>query len=202
MTAADGTDEFPDGPGIGDGAGDELTDAALRRVVDEGRASDAAAERSRQRWLQQQAIESARLSGVLSQAAEWGSEVTLRVDGGTEVAGEVHGLGTDVVVLRGRGGRRTYVAAAAVRSVRVGRLLRSDVAADDRAGADILLSELLADAVEERPRVSVSTLGDPNPVVGDLVAVGADVLTLQQGAGVAYVPVAAVAALSFLDGAA
>lgn len=178
----------------------EFDEAGARRLLDEGSAADAAAERSQQRWLHQQAVESARLSGVLSQVAEWGGEVALRMDGGTEVSGEVHGLGTDVVVLRGRGGRRTYVAVAAVRSVRVGRILRSDAATDDRGGSDVLLVELLADAVEDRPRVSVATMGDPAPVVGELVAVGTDVLTLLQGSGVAYVPVAAVATLSFLDG--
>ncbi len=185
---------------MGDSDGQEFDEAGARRLLDEERAADAAIERSRQRWLQQQAVESARLSGVLSQASEWGGEVALRVDGGTEVSGEVHGLGTDVVVLRGRGGRRTYVAIAAVRSVRVGRALRSDVAADDRGGSDVLLAELLLDAVEDRPRVAVATYGDPAPVIGELAAVGADVLTIDQGSTFAYVPVAAVATVSLLDG--
>jgi len=172
-------------------------------LLDDARADDVAAGRSRARWLARQAEESATFVGVLLDLAEHGYGLVLTCAGGRRVDGVVRALGVDVVVLDDRAGDVVVVPVAAIAVVRPAPDVETVAAAGRRTPTlDVRHEELLGRLVDDRPDVSIALVtGDA--VAGTLVAVGADVLTVRVadgGAGLAYVALSSVASTRFRSG--
>lgn len=184
MTASD-DEPLPDGIVVPDDAAalaplDRLDDATLRRELDEAGATEAAGARTRERWLRQRAVESARLSGVLRTAAELEAEVVVRTTAGNSRRGRVAVLGTGICGLVTTDGSEVFVRLDAITTVRLDRTLLAPDAADDRpATDDLLLGEVLAQEVGHAPSVALICAGDPEPVVGRLRSVGEDVAVVE-----------------------
>lgn len=163
-------------------------------LLDEARADASRAERSRLHWLGQQARESATLLGSLVDLAESGVRVSLRLAGGHRVDGALTLVGVDVVALAD-GARLTVVASDAIAVVRPAPGDGADPATGDRGPVvDLTFVEVLARLGAEPTPVAVG-LRDGDVVGGDLVATGADVLSVRVapgGAGLAYVSAASV----------
>ncbi len=175
-------------------------DAALRTLLDDARAAQAARERSRERELRRQAGEEARLSAVLRDAAERGLAVSLRTTAGRTHRGTIVAVGRDFCGIAAAGGLLTYVATSAIAVVVPDRGVRAGLPGDDRGAAlDLTLAELLADEAPEQPAVAVVAAGG-EALAGRLLAVGADVVTvaLDDGPRVAYVALASLTEASFL----
>ena len=173
----------------------------LERWAAGARAQEAAEARSRERWLRQAAEEEASFAGLLVDLAEDGRPVSLTTVTGRRHHGPVISVGTDFVAVGGPEGRLVLVALAATAEVRPATGTRRPPAAgsgrDDRG---VTLAEVLAQAVATRPRVAV-VLGDVT-VVGELRAVGTDVLTVRtdgETSGVSYVTLASVSEVSLFD---
>ncbi len=175
----------------------------LERWAAGARAQDAAEARVRERWLRQAAEEEASFAGLLVDLAEDGRPVSLTTTGGRRHHGPIVGVGTDFVAVGGAEGRLTLVCLAAVAEVRLpngGRRAVAASSAAERGSLDVTLAEVLAQAVASRPRVAV-VLGDVT-VVGELRAVGTDVLTIRtdgEAAGISYVMLASVSEVSLFD---
>jgi hypothetical protein len=184
----------------------------LERWAADARAGEAAGARVRERWLRAQAEEGASLAGLLLALAERREVVLLITTAALAHRGAVTGVGEDFVALEVPAGTTTLVALAAVASVRAveGARRFSTPAtghgrADDGAGGGgggpslgVHLGDVLAQAAGQRPRISVQA--GTTSVVGDLRAVGADVLTLRAdgAAGLVYVSLPSLSAVSFL----
>jgi hypothetical protein len=182
----------------------------LERWAADARAGEAAGARVRERWLRAQAEEGASLAGLLLAMAERREVVLLTTTAAQAHRGAVTGLGEDFVALEVPAGTTTLVALAAVASVRaVEGARRSSAPATGHGRADgagegggpslgVHLGDVLAQAAGQRPRISVQA--GTTSVVGDLRAAGADVLTLRPdgGAGLVYVSLASLSAVSFL----
>ncbi|MEA3054684.1 MAG: hypothetical protein QOD30_116, partial [Actinomycetota bacterium] len=168
---------------------------------DEATTGERASARGRERWLRRQATEGATLVGTLLDLAEAGAQVAVWTAPERRVDGVPVGVGPDVVVLRDRHDH-VAVRIAAITVVRPGPGQRAVAATGDRSAAMRLdLVELLARLVDDRPDVAV-VLDTGESLTGALVAVGADVLTLQVGAGgdLAYASVARSASVRFRSG--
>jgi hypothetical protein len=151
---------------------------AFDDLLDRARADDAAQERARERWLKQQAAESATLAGTLLDLAEAGSPMAITTADGRTHQGEIVGIAAEFVALRSARGS-VLIALDAVVSVRPRAAARTAVASGDRPPPlDLTLREALADAVDDRPRVLLTSRGAAEPVAGELRAVGQDVVTL------------------------
>jgi len=87
-------------------------------LLDDGRAREASAARSRERWLRAAAAEDATLAGTLLDLAEAGTEVTVTTETGRSHRGRVALVGDDVVVLRPASGPVVVLALAAVAALR------------------------------------------------------------------------------------
>lgn len=183
-------------PDLGLGGADlvgRLAAWAAEALVDE-----AAAARSRERWLRQAAGEEASFAGVLIDLAERGSPVVAAGVGGRRHRGVVVAVGSDFVALRTPVGRDVLLAVAAIGA------LRPEGGADASAGDRVVRVELdlagaLATLVPDRPRLFVVPRSGDDGVAGTLRAVGRDVVVLRTDAAPAatvYVPVAAVAEVS------
>jgi hypothetical protein len=179
---------------VTDGAGD------LERWAADARAREVADARVRERWLRAQAQEESSLAGVLLALAERRETVMLTTVGGRRHRGVVSGVGRDFAALETPAGPTTLVTLAAVGDVRAVRDgSQPPPAATGTGGAlGVGLADVLAQAAGQRPRVSVQT--GTAAVVGDLRAVGSDVLTVRADgeAGVVYVGLGSVSEVSFL----
>ena len=177
------------------------TDADLTALVDDVRGADAAQERTRRRWLQQQALEEARLLGVLLDAAEQRLTVTVRTVSGRQHTGAVVLVAEDCCAVLTPTGTRAYLALDAVTVVSLDRAIRPVPAAAQRAAPiSATLRELLADEVDQRPTVALVSRGDDAAVVGRLLAVGVDVATIEvdDRRMLAYVSLPSLTEASFL----
>ena len=175
----------------------------IERWVADARADEAARERVRERWLRQQAEEDASFAGVLVDMAERAVTVTVVAVSGRRHQGRVVAVGADFVALRTASGRLTLLALRSVARVRLAPPDRR-VSGAARTGVDgsqeVTLAEVLAQAVEHRPHLSVHF--DADHLVGELRAVGADVLSISvdgQTSGETYARLASVSEISFLD---
>jgi hypothetical protein len=178
-----------------DGVGD------LERWAADARAREAADARVRERWLRAQAEEESSLAGVLLTLAERRETVVLTTVSGRRHRGVIAGVGVDFAALQAPAGTSTLVALAALADLRVvdgGRRPAAATTGDGEAALGVRLGEVLAQAAGQRPRISVQA--GAITVVGDLRAVGTDVLTvLADGdAGVVYVGLASMSEVSFL----
>ncbi len=177
-------------------------DIDLRRALDEARADLLAAERSRERWLRLQAEQSATFAATLLGLLERGVTVALRTTSGAEHVGRLTALAGDVCALRTVTGRQVWVRLDAVAAVRADRDLPSPPADDDRVvGEDVGLAEILARLADDRPRTAVAVLGGGPALVGELRAVGEDVITLLEGdrRATCYVRLSSVTEVSLLE---
>jgi hypothetical protein len=184
----------------------------LERWAAEARAREAAAARSRERWLRTQAEEGARLQQVLIGLAERRAEAVVTTTAGHQVTGQVRAVGQDFVALVNGPGRMTLVplpALAWVRPVRepkrrAGMALGPDP--DDTAYPDELvgghsaaLVDVLSHAAATRPRLALHALGAS--LAGELRAVGVDVLVIETAGeppGLAYVRLQSLSDISLL----
>ncbi len=172
--------------------------ASFRAWAAAERAGRAAGDRSRERWLRQQATETATLIGVLVDLAERRAGVTLAT-GGEVVTGRLTGVGTDAaLVVAERSGAPTVVAVDHVSSVRVAEGDR-DTTGDRPAPGDWGLRDVLEAFGAERLPVRLAPSGG-EPLSGVIVGVGADVCTLRQRSGGAtvHVPLRAVGTVTGL----
>jgi hypothetical protein len=173
----------------------------LERWAAGARAQEAAEARVRERWLRQAAEEEASFAGLLVDLAEDGRPVSVTTVTGRRHHGPVVAVGTDFVAVGGPEGRLVLVASAALAEVRAaGGTRRPPAAGSGRDALGVTLAEVLAQAVANRPRVAV-VLGDVL-VVGQLRAVGTDVLTIRtdgEPAGLSYVTLASVSEVSLFD---
>ena len=171
------------------------TDAELADLLDDARGSEARRSRTSRRWLEQQALEEARLSGVFLSASEDGATVTVRTTSGNTYSGQIDDVAADYCTLRTSAGASVSVRYSAVTLIQPDRGLRAVAAADARsAPIGTTLVEMLADHAPERPDVTFVCAGQTDAVPGQLIAVGVDVATLQADdrRGLVYVALASV----------
>jgi hypothetical protein len=170
------------------------------RLLDEARADSQAAARAQERWLRQQATESATLVGTLLDLAERGTAVSVTV-GGRRHDGRIVAIGHDLVALADRDAI-VAVRTDAITIVRPQPGQPSVVASGDRpATLDLRLAELLGRLAGDEPAVSIALGGDV--VSGVLVAAGDDVVTLRvaPGAdGLVYASVMSTTSVRFRSG--
>lgn len=157
----------------------------LIRLLDDGRATEAAAARRRGRTLDAVAGESATLIGALVDLHESGQEIVVRTaDAGTH-RGAVRFVGADFAAVGD-----AWIATSAITTITPG----ARATPGDRTSPDpITLGEALGRVAAERPRLQLVLAGGER-VAGVLRAAGADVLvlTLDGDAGERYVSLSSV----------
>ena len=173
----------------------DLQNDGFIRFLDEARAEEAARARSRERWLWQQTTEEARFAGTLVDLLERGAPVNVRTTIGRVHHGTIAAVGLDFCVLRTTTGADRYLALNALSWVRPAEAVGPSATGDRPAPLDLGLAEFFGRLVDDRPRMLVFVRGDPQPIAGQLCAVGVDVLTLRvDGAerGACFVPTIAI----------
>lgn len=157
----------------------------LVELLDEGRAGERAAARARERALRQVAEEEAGLAGTLVDLAERGSGVAVRTEAGRTHHGALVAVGSDYCVVRAESGAEVHLRLAAIATVRPHPGERHVAAAGDRRPAsDLRLLEVLGRMAHDRMRMTLVTRGG-DVVVGQLLAVGADVVSVRLDGGAA-----------------
>ena len=178
----------------------------IERWAAEARARDAVDARVRERWLRRQAEEEATFGGLLVDLAERKVTVVVTTTGGRRHVGPVEAVGADFVAVWASGGRRTIVALAYVAAVAVaaGGEGRERAAGDggvrSSRSVTVTVADVLAHAVERRPRVQVVAGGAG--LVGELRSVGTDVVTVHTDGdppALAYLSLPSLSEVSFLD---
>lgn len=168
--------------------------ARLERWVAEARVDEAAAQRSRERWLREVAEQEATLAGVLADLAERHTAVAVRTSAGRQHHGTIQVIGADFVALRLASGAEVLLAVRGLGAVRTAPDV--EAALGDRALATALrLADVLAELAAERERVVLVTTSGDDAIAGELRSVGQDVVVLRtdaERAGTAYVPLAAI----------
>ncbi|MEQ8839434.1 MAG: hypothetical protein RIB98_00485 [Acidimicrobiales bacterium] len=169
--------------------------SGLSAWLAEGRVDDAAAERTRQRWLERQAAADATVAGVLLDLAERGSPVTVRTLGGRTARGRVAALGVDFVAVREPSRGDVVIPTGRVATVRTAP--GEDPTVGDRPPTlDVALVDALVELAVDRPPVLVSVAGDE--LRGDLHSAGTDVIALRLDAVPPSIVHVAIAALDHL----
>lgn len=168
--------------------------AEFARWAAEQRVGEAATARSRERWLRHQAAESATMAGTLVDLAERGVDVAA-VIGARTLTGRLTGVGQDGFVLAEASGAATIVALARLGAVRVagGRAGAAEATGGRAPAGTWRVSDALAALAADRSGIRLGLCGGET-LTGVLVAVGADVVTVQlAGGGLrAHVALAAV----------
>jgi hypothetical protein len=133
----------------------------------------------RERNLRAAAVTDATLSGVIVDLAERGETVALRTVQGRTLTGRMTLVARDAVAIESGMGV-SYVKLDRVTAVRRAPGLRADEPSGDRPPPrSTSLAALLADLAPQRPRVDLVLAGEPALAVGELRAVGVDVLTVR-----------------------
>jgi hypothetical protein len=136
--------------------------------------------------------------GHLEDLAERGRPVLVHLHNGRLHRGAVAGVGADFAVVRATSGRDVIVALAALASVRT--LPGEPPTTGDRfRPTAATLAETLVALGDERARVMVVGADPRQAIVGELRAVGRDVLTIRSEGGTAYVVLASVAEISLVE---
>jgi hypothetical protein len=156
--------------------GDDLV-AAFHRWAAGERTTAAAQNRSRERWLRDQASASASWTGVLVDLAEQAAGVVVGV-GRLKYTGRIVGVARDFCVVQPAGGRPALIASAAISALWPQQPGGHSPAGARRPGLALSMAGALSALAEERSRV-VLTLADGDQVEGEMVAVGEDVATLR-----------------------
>lgn len=160
---------------------------------DDQLAADAAAARSRRRWLSQQARESATIAGILLARAERDDHVTLRA-GGWAHHGRLRSVTSVLCVLEQPGGDIALIPTAAVTIVDGPGEVNDERVPE--GGAD--LAGVLATLAGERPATRL-LLAEGASVAGQLIGVGKDAVSLADGSTVTTVRLSAIAACVLPD---
>lgn len=148
----------------------------LDRWVADARVDLAAAQRTRERWLEEVAAQEATLVGVLVDLAERRSVVALATTDGRRHRGVIGSVGADFVAVRAAAGPDVLISLSALAAVRT---LPDDapVAGDRVVLVHLTLAEVLSELAADRERVAV--LAGTEHVAGELRSVGADVVVLR-----------------------
>ncbi len=175
-------------------------------MTDGVRVDEAIRERSQERWLRQQTVESATFAGIARDLAGRGAWVVVHSISGRSYQGVITELGPDHLAVRStsRSAQTTYCTLAAV------TLLRPDPgSAPPDAGGDRgavtsrRLSEVLALQSAARPRILVVPWGAGEVLRGRLGDLGEDVVTVEvddRDRTPLYVRLEAIAELAVVDG--
>ena len=106
--------------------------------------------------------------------------MVVRTAAGHNVSGRIVAVARDFCVLHPDDGAATFLALAAIATVRPEAGRRpGEAASARRAPVDATLAHVLAGRVGDRPRVRIVVEGGGQAVTGELRAVGADVATLR-----------------------
>lgn len=158
-------------------------DAALTRWLAEATVDEAAAARSRTRWLRVAAESEATLAGTLYELAEAGRRVVLGCEVGAEgggadtIRGRIVGLGEDFVVVAAPDGLRTVARTSGIETVAAAPGERS-VRGDRSPIVALTLASALQALAEDRPDVVVVTRSGRR-LRGRLVSTGIDVVRVR-----------------------
>lgn len=205
MDEPDGLRKVPDGrgatpmPGTVEGLlGDGLA-ARLDHWVAAARVDQAAAQRSREQWLRQQSREEGSLAGVLTDLGEQGVSVAVHARAGRVHHGRVQVVGRDFVGIAVEGPGDALVACDAISSIRI-RSGAPVTVGDRQVRPQLSLRQVVVGLCAERERAMLVSDDGRSTVVGTLLAVGLDVVTVQldgdgpgpQHRGTAYVPLASI----------
>ncbi len=188
------------GPGDDD-IDDDAAQTALARWSAEAQVAEAVARRRRASWLARQAAADADLAGVATALGERNRPVLVGLVSGRRHRGRITAVGADFIELATDQGP-VWVGLAALSWVRAptGDPIASGPPGRERGGGGaprIDLVDELAELAEERARVALYARVGGEPVVGELVTVGRDVLTVRDdGGGLIYVALASVAEVS------
>lgn len=170
------------------------------RWLGERRTDDAAAARTRERWLRQVAQEEGTFAGVLLDLGEQERAVVVQVAGGRRHRGAIRAVGADFAVLSADGAPDVLLAFAGIVSARPEP--RTPATVGDRAVVlDTALADVLVGLAGERPRVLLTT-SDGTVVTGQLRGAGRDVLTVRldgDNHNLLYVPLTAVAEIALTE---
>lgn len=163
--------------GKGEPSGDDLV-AAFARWAAEERVNEAARQRSRERWLRQQAVEDATLAGILTDLAERRMAVVATTRG-SKVAGRLVGVANDFFVVEDRDRSGVLVVTEHVASIsRLTPTKWADPSGDRPPPLSMRLVDALVMLAADRSPIRLG-LTNGETVQGDLVAVGRDVITLR-----------------------
>ena len=154
----------------------DVRNADLALFAAEGRASEAAAGRVRERWLRQQAVESASLAGLLLDAAEAGTAVECRLSSGRSLRGVVTALGRDFCVIDVARQQSVYVSTGVIAQLRTDE--RIDPTGDRTRNFEVALDQVIRGLASERTRVSLIVAGSTDPITGELRSCGVDLCTI------------------------
>ena len=172
----------------------------LERWIAEARTADAAAARSRARWLRVQAEESSTLLGVLVDLAERASPVVLHGRAGRRHRGVVTIVGEDFCAVRTDANLDVFLAYHAISSIRPDT--RGPAPTGHRSvQADVDLVRFLSTVAADRPRVLIVTTVDEDGIAGELRSVGRDVVALRLDGpdrASAYVAIPVIAEVSLV----
>lgn len=204
--AGDGSSGLGSGGASDGSSGVDALTAEFARWAARARVLDAAAERSRQRWLAQQAAESSTLVGLLLDMAERRGEVTLRSPS-RAYHGRVAAVGSDFCVVEDVSQLAVILRLSALVGVQPAEPAPATTGPGRRSALSMGLAEALSLLAADRQPVRVAT-ASTETVTGELLSLGLDVLTVGTGAGaastrarqrrVAWVPLAAVEAVTVL----
>jgi hypothetical protein len=172
--------------------------ARLDAWLADARVEGSADARARERWLHAASEADATFAGVLLDLAERRVGVSVDLSAGRRHHGCIEVIGADFAVLRTAGGGEALLVLAAITAVRTAPLV--EPAEGTRVvTTELRLTEVLTELTADRPRMVVVT-GDGQPsVVGELRAVGYDVVTVRTATeppATAYVPAAAITEVS------
>jgi hypothetical protein len=196
-------DERPDRPGRGalpapEGLlrGDRAPTLASRldAWVADTRVEGSADARARERWLRAAAEADGTFAGVLLDLAERRTTIAVRTTAGRRHRGGVEVLGADFLALQTADGAEVLLALAGIASVRTAPL--EQLALGERVvTTELRLTEVLAQLAAERARVRLVSVDGGDAVIGEVRAVGYDLVTVRTDADphtTAYVPAAAI----------
>jgi hypothetical protein len=167
--------------------------ARLDRFVADARVQDAAAARTRERFLLEVAEQEATLHGVLCDLAERGSHVSVEV-GDRRHQGSITGVGVDFLALQVIGGPELLLASSALTLIRAASG-RAPSVGDRAPSTELRLADLLHELAADRERVRLVTVSG-TVLTGQLRSVGHDVAVVRLGSpddGSVHVPLRAIA---------
>lgn len=157
-------------------------------------------DRRRTRWLANQALEEATVTGVVADLVQQGQSVVVRLLDGRHHRGLIRVVGEDFCAMRTSTGIDSLITYRAIRSVH-SQPGAEIVSGDRRVHPATALRHALAELAADGVRVHLS-FGETHEIItGELRSVGIDLVTLRLdgNGGWAYVPLAAVSEVSLVE---
>lgn len=171
---------------------------ALKAWSLEERIDRATADRTTFHWQQQLTNDESSLLGVLENAATGHTEISVTTNIATH-RGPVILTGSDFFALDLQN-RILLIAVRAVSNISLEAAWRTTLASPPNNGSKPSLAEALALAAGDRPRMRVGTIWNTEVRAGDLVAVGTDLIALDQAGPprlTTMIPIDQLAEISF-----